>query len=103
MLQLLLVRLLWRGRSAGNLTVTLMIRMCCTRQVVNKTMLRLNVGERSALSKGLRLLATLGPDADFRLPVLRAETGLMCFQPAGALPVVAHRPQHQPHMQLIAK
>jgi hypothetical protein len=72
--------------------MTWKVGTCCMRQVVNKTMLRLNVGERAALSKGLRTLATLGPDGHFRLPVLRAETGLMCFQPAGALPAMPSVP-----------
>ena len=54
------------------------------RQVVNRTMLRLHVGEQVHLKRSLRTLATLGPDAEFCLPALRAENAQLCFQPAGA-------------------
>ena len=51
-------------------------------QVVNRTVLRVSVGERAAVGKDVRLLATLAPDQAFTLPLLRDEPGLICFQPA---------------------
>ena len=52
-------------------------------QVVNHTMLRLNIGERTALNRNVKIIHTLAPHESFCLSACRSEPGLICFQPAG--------------------
>lgn len=52
-------------------------------QVVNNTMLRLNVGERTSLNRDVKIIHTLAAHESFCLSALRDEPGLICFQPAG--------------------
>ena len=52
-------------------------------QIVNSTMLTLNVGEQSSVKKAVSVLATIAPAESFCMPVLRKEPGLICFRPAG--------------------
>lgn len=54
-------------------------------QVVNHTMLRLNIGERTSLNRDVKIIHTLAPHESFCLSACRSEPGLICFQPAGKL------------------
>ena len=56
-------------------------RLCL--QIVNSTMLTLNVGEQSSVKKAVSVLATIAPAESFCMHVLRKEPGLICFRPAG--------------------
>lgn len=62
------------------------ILSCCRihcLQIVNSTMLSLNVGEQSSVKRAVTVLATIAPGEAYSMPVLRKEPGLICFRPAG--------------------
>ena len=59
--------------------------LCWALQVVNHTMLRLNIGERTSLKRDVKIIQTLAPHESFCLSACRSEPGLICFQPAGKL------------------
>ena len=56
-------------------------------QIVNSTMLSLNVGEQSSGKKAMIVLATIAPGEVYSMPVLRKEPGLICVRPAGMCPL----------------
>ena len=56
-------------------------------QILNSTMLSLNIGEQSSGKKAMTVLATIAPGEAFSMPVLRKEPGLICVQPAGVFPI----------------
>ena len=64
----------------------------CLVQIVNSTMLSLNVGEQSSVKKAVIILATIAPGEAYSIGVLRKEPGLICFRPAGRLshPFLCH-------------
>jgi len=64
----------------------------CLVQIVNSTMLSLNVGEQSSVKKAVIILATIAPGEAYSMPALRKEPGLICFRPAGRLshPFLCH-------------
>ena len=56
-------------------------------QILNSTMLSLNIGEQSSGKKAMTVLATIAPGEAFSMPVLRKEPGLICVRPAGMFPI----------------
>jgi hypothetical protein len=60
-----------------------LISLALQLQVVNGTMLRINVGESTGVARDVKVLCTLEPHERFCISAVRSEPGLILFQPAG--------------------